>query len=263
MSKLCKILSVIAVVAIVIFASISVRAYTNNDVIDYITGEHEVNGRTLQLNQKNAARLKLYFEENPVTDDQANEIIAKLEDARNKLTAAGVSTASEVKAYDAINHATLELDVVTLIQEAGAIAGLDIEVDTVNEIVTIKDKDGNNIINPTDYLDLFGSNTPDAPNKPVDPDKPNKPEDPSKPVNPNKPNNSNNNNNNSNNNNSNSNNSNSNNNNASTTTTSTNNNTKGTKKLVYTGNDYSFVIKTIVAIVAVAIMGIVIKKYAK
>lgn len=272
MNKLCKILSVIAVIAIVIVVAISVQAYTNNDVIDYITRAHEINGRTLQLTTANALRLKLYFEENPVTDDQADAIIAKLDEAKNKLEASGASTATEVKAIPG-----LETEVVTLIQEAGAIAGLDIEVDTVNEIVTIKDNAGNNIIAPTAYLELFGSNTPvdpDDPNKPVDPEDPNKPvnpEDPNKPVNPDKPsnpedpskpNNSDNNNNNNNNTN-NSSNSNTNNANTSSTTTDKVVNQSTAKKLVYTGNDYSFIIKTIIAIVAVAITGVVIKKHAK
>lgn len=274
MNKLCKILSVIAVIAIVIVVAISVQAYTNNDVIDYITASHEINGRTLQLTTANALRLKLYFEENPVTDDQADAIIAKLDEAKSKLEASGASTATEVKAI-----AGLETEVVTLIQEAGAIAGLDIEVDTVNEIVTIKDKAGNNIIAPTAYLELFGSNTPvdpddpnkpvnpddpDDPNKPVDPEDPNKPvnpDKPSKPVNPDKPNNSDKNNNNNNNTN-NSNNSNANSANANKTTNKVVNKSTA-KKLVYTGNDYSFIIKTIIAIVAVAITGVVIKKHAK
>lgn len=274
MNKLCKIASVIAVIMVVIIASISVQAYTNNDVIDYITASHEINGRTLQLTTANALRLKLYFEDNPVTDDQADAIIAKLNEAKSKLEASGASTATEVKAI-----AGLETEVVTLIQEAGDIAGLDIQVNTVTEIVTIKDKAGNNIIAPTAYLELFGSNKPDDPKPPVDPDDPkppvdpddpNKPDKPDKPVNPdkpnkpvnpdNKPNNSDNNNNNNANNNSNSN---TNNANSSSTTTDKVVNQSTAKKLVYTGNDYSFIIKTIIAIVAVAITGVVIKRHAK
>lgn len=229
MNKLCKIMSIIVIMMMVILTTISVQAYTNEDVVNYITGVHTINGRTLQLSKSNCQRLKIYFEENPVTDAQADEIIAKLNEAKKKLDDSGAFRASQVSD-------SVKTEVVALIQAAGKIAGLDVEVDTVTETVSIKEiKNGNNIISATSYRQLFGSYTPDQ-------DKNNTTT------------------------NSTTNNNTTNNKTINKTVNTNNNSNSGSntgKKLVYTGNDYSFAIKIIVAIVAVAIVGVVVKKYAK
>lgn len=187
MNKLCKIMSTIVLMIAIISISISVNAYTNEDVISYVTRAHVVNGRTEQLNGTQRESLRKYLQENPVTDSEADEIIAKLDQAKALIDNSGATSLSQLSD-------NIKAEVVSLIKSAGAIAGLQVEVDTVNETVTIKDSNGNIIIPATSYSRLDNGNG----------------------------------------------------------------------KLVYTGNDNSVFVKSIVAIVAIAITGCVLKnKYAK
>lgn len=202
MNKLCKIVSMIVLMMVVISVSISVSAYTNDNVIAYITKAHTVNGRTVQLSSSQRESLKQYLQNNPVTDAEANEIITKLDTAKAKIDNSGATNLSQLSD-------SVKAEVVSLVKEAGSIAGLDVQVDTTNEIVTIKDSKGNTIISATSYSQFNGDVK------------------------------------------------------SSTTSGTQSSSTTTTTKLVYTGNDYSVVLKTIVAIVAIAIAGVIVKKYAK
>ncbi len=295
MNKLYRILTIVVIMVIAIVASIFVQVqafeYTNDGVIKYVTSAHEMNGVTLQLTTTNALSLKGYFLDNPVSDEEAREIIDNLELARKALEDAGVKTTSEVRGIPGLQD-----KVTDYIEKACDVAGLTLVIDTTKTPLEVGIKhNADNIITQNSYFALFGSNdldnpdkpvdpddpnkpvdpddpskpvdpddpskpvNPDDPNKPVDPDDPNKPvnpDDPNKPVNPSKPDNNN------------GNNGNSGSNNGSTDTTGSSNTgtvskTSTAKKLVYTGNDFSLVVRIGVAIVAVAILGIAVKKYAK
>lgn len=231
MNKIMKIVSVVAMMILVICMSNSVQAYNNEDVISYITKAHTVNGTTLQITESVAQRLTQFLKDNPVTDAKADIIIAKLEEAKAVL---GTSNSSTLEGVDN----AIKAEVIRLVKEAGKEAGLSIEVDTINNIVTVKDLKGNVIVSAKSYAQYFvrGNNNNNNNNT----------GNTEKPGNSNSANggtsvivNNNNNNNNSN-----------------------SNSSNGTK-LVYTGNDFSFVIKTILAIVAMASIGMVVKKYAK
>lgn len=263
MNKLYKILTIIAIMVIVMVASILVQVqafeYTNDGVIKYLTSAHEMNGVTLQLATPSALSLKGYFMDHPVSDEKAREIIDNLELAREALEDAGVKTTSEVRAIPGLQDKVMDY-----VEKACNAADLTLIVDTTKAPLEVAIKHGSdNIITQTSYFDIFGSNDvdepnqpvdPDEPNKPVDPDEPNKPvnpDEPNKPVDPSKPNN---------------NNGNTSSNSGSTTSSSntgTVSKTSTAKKLVYTGNDFSLAIRIVVAIVAVAILGIAVKKYAK
>ncbi len=234
MNKIMKIMSVVAMMILVICMSNSVQAYNNEDVISYITKAHTVNGTTLQITESVAQRLTQFLKDNPVTDAKADIIIAKLEEAKAVL---GTSNSGTLEGVDN----AIKAEVIRLVKEAGKEAGLSIEVDTINNIVTVKDLKGNVIVSAKSYAQYFvrGNNNNNNNNNTGNTEKP---------GNSNSANGGtsvivNNNNNNTNNN-------------------SNSNSSNGTK-LVYTGNDFSFVIKTILAIVAMASIGMVVKKYAK
>jgi len=216
MNKLMKLISMLFIMLLIISMSISVKAYTNDDVINYIRRAHTVNGRTMQLNKNESAKLEAYLRQNPVTNEQADEIIAKLEEARAKLESTGVNEMSKVS--DSVKS-----EVIDLIKSAANIAGLDIQVDTVNDIVTVKSlKTGEVIISSVTYQRLFLNS--DTNGKPVKPTKPIGSGETGQTTSP-------------------------------TTTTS--------GKLVYTGNDYTVIIKSVIAIVAVAIAIVTGKKVCK
>lgn len=217
MNKLCKIVSIAALIMIVISVTMTAQAYTNDNVIAYITKAHTVNGRTVQLSTNQRQSLTQYLQNNPVTDSEADEIIAKLDEAKAKIDNSGATNLSQL-------DQSIKAEVVSLVKSAGAIAGLDVQIDTVNEIVTIKDSNGNVIISATSYSEFTGKENGNK--------KGNQSNTSSSTQ-------------------------------SGNSSTSTSNSTTG-KKLVYTGKDYSVVIKTIIAIVAIAILGVILKnKYAR
>lgn len=220
MNKLLKIVSVLVMIVMIVSVSLSVNAYTNDNVIEYISKAHTVNGRTVQLSKTQRQSLTQYLQNNPVTESEADEIIGKLDSAKSKLDNSGATNLSQLSD-------SIKAEVVSLVKSAGSIAGLNVEVDTVNEVVTIKDSNGNSVVSATSYSQ-FNKN-PNKTNSTTNAD--NKQD-------------------------------NSNTNNSATNSTVTNTKKDSVPKLVYTGRNYS-VAKIIVAIVAVAIVGIVVKKYAK
>lgn len=142
MNKLSKIVSI--AILIIAVLSISVSAYTNADVIDYVTRAHTVNGRTAQLDKAQRESLSKYLRDNPVSNSEADEIIAKLDKAKSLIDHSGATSLSNLST-------SIKAEVVALIKEAGAIAKLDVEVDTVKETVTIKTRGGKTIIGATSY----------------------------------------------------------------------------------------------------------------
>ena len=155
MNKLYKIVSIIAIMVIVIVASIFVQVqayeYTNDGVIKYVTSAHEMNGVTLQLTQTNALSLKGYFMDNPVSDEKAREIIDNLELAREALEDAGVKTTSEVR-----NIPGLQEKVTDYIEAACDAAGLTLIIDTTKSPLEVAIKHGgDNIITQSSYFDVF------------------------------------------------------------------------------------------------------------
>ena len=211
MNKLSKIISVIVLMIVMISMSAVVNAATNDDVISYVTMAHTINGRTFQLDKAQRQSLTQYLKENPVTNSEAVEIIAKLSEANIRLVQTGATNASQVSER-------VRAEGVSLVKSAGEIAGLDVQVDISKEIVTIKTLDGKKTvvkaISYTKYLSDEKVTT--------------------------------------------------NNSNSSSNKTNTSTSNKTGNKLVYTGNDNSVAVKTIVAIVAIASVGLGVRKiYAK
>ncbi len=272
MNKLCKILMIlvimITVTSAVVFATGGV--HDKQYLINYIEDTHSVLNKTDKEDSnglvfiKAADRENLYkhLENYPLNEPaDIDAIIAKLEDAKSLLR----------KYYNSNDEASMGLNylnakekaqLLALVREAAAIAGLTVELDTMNEVATFRTiADGKAIAsaNYTNYNDIgvYEKDKPTPPPvDPNDPENPSEPNEPSNPTNPDKPNNKPDNG--SNNGGTGSTGSQST---GSTSTGSTSTTSKG--KLVYTGNDNAVGTKIIIAIVAVAGIGIVGNKYAK
>lgn len=206
MKKLLKILSLIVIM--IFMVTLSVQAYTNEDVISYVTKPHTVNGRTVQLSSGQRESLTQYLRNNAVTESEANDIIGKLDKAKSLIDNSGATNLAQLSE-------SIKGEVISLVKEAGRIADLDVQVDTKNETVTIKDLKGNTVISATSYSQFNGNPQTTAGTSAS---------------------------------------------NSGTSTTS-----KGSSsKLVYTGNNYKVELQAVIAIVAVAIAGILVKnKYAE
>ena len=131
MNKLSKIISVIVLMMVMISMSVVVNAATNDDVISYVTMTHTINGRTFRLEKMARESLTQYLRENPVSNSEADEIIAKLSEAKVKLEQSGATKVSQVSD-------SVKAEVASLVKSAGEIAGLDVQADVAKEIVTIK-----------------------------------------------------------------------------------------------------------------------------
>lgn len=207
MNKLSKIISVIVLMIVMTSMSMVVNAATNDDVISYVTMAHTVNGRTFQLDKTQRQSLTQYLKENPVTNSEADEIIAKLNEAKIKLEQTGATTVSQVSD-------SVRAEISSLVKSAVKIADLDIVFNTTKGTFSLKTLDGKKtIIKATSIFDLEikNQNVGDSNNN-----------------------------------------------------AGSSNSNKTGDKLVYTGKDDSVAIKTIVAIVAVASIGLGVRKiYAK
>ena len=147
MSKLNKVLVILALVAMVLSVTITVNASTNNDVIAYISKAHTVNGRTAQLSSSQIQSLTQYLNNNPVSDDEAGQIIANLENAKTTISNAGATKLSDLSE-------STKSQIMNYVKTAGSLAGLSVSFNTSNETVTIKDMNGNVIVSATSYSSL-------------------------------------------------------------------------------------------------------------
>lgn len=127
-SKL-SLMLVIAIIAISALAT-SVSAYTSADLANYITGSHSISGSQFELQASEKQQVKDYLANNPLSDAQATEIKNLLDQAKNTISATGSSNLNQIPD-------STKAQVVSLIKQAGNVAGLTVSVDTNAKTVTI------------------------------------------------------------------------------------------------------------------------------
>lgn len=137
--KLSK-LSLVLVLTILVVAALatSVSAYTSSDLATYITSEHNVGSNCYKLCDDPAQEVKDYLANNPVSDSQAEQIRNLLEQAINKASATGAIDLNQI-------DTETKMEIQSLIQQAGNVAGVSVSIDTVQKLVTIS-KNGTIIV---------------------------------------------------------------------------------------------------------------------
>ena len=108
--------TLLLVMLVVLVATTSMAA-TNADLIAYVTSDHKVAGGTAGLTADQRVRAKRYLTENPVTDAQADAIIAKGDELLAIMESAGVSDPSQLSKADKEKF-------MAIAQEAADILGL-------------------------------------------------------------------------------------------------------------------------------------------
>ena len=98
MKKLLAI-TLLLIVLVAMLATNSMAA-TNADLIAYIKADHKVAGQMVGITAGNRIKAERYLKENPVTDAQADAIIAKGEEIVALMNAAGVSDPSKLSKAD-------------------------------------------------------------------------------------------------------------------------------------------------------------------
>lgn len=129
--KLSRISLVIAIALVAIMAlSVSANAFSNADLADYITTTHMIGGTQYKLTDANAVAAKDYILNHPLTDAEATQVRDLLEQAKALVNGsdslANMSTAQKS-------------EVVSLLKQAGSVAGLTVTVNTNNNTITVSD----------------------------------------------------------------------------------------------------------------------------
>lgn len=128
--KLSKSLIMAFVFVAVITMSLSVNAFSNTDLITYLTNTQTVNGTSYVLSAEQQIAVKDYLNAHPVTDEVAESIKNDIETAKAKIAATGAKKPSEL-------NQTVKSEVISLVKSAGNKAGVDVVVDLQNKTVTI------------------------------------------------------------------------------------------------------------------------------
>ena len=83
-------ITLLLVITVAMMATTSMAA-TNDDLIEYIKADHKISGKMVGITAENRVKAERYLKENPVTDSQADAIIAKGNDLIALMESEGVS----------------------------------------------------------------------------------------------------------------------------------------------------------------------------
>lgn len=133
MNKVSKFLVMTVVILAVIAMSVSVSAFTNSDLISYVTSDQVVNGETYKFSDDQKTAITNYLTANPVSDDVAASVKEDIEEAKRQITATGATKADQVS--DAVKS-----KIISLLKSAGNKVGLTVTVNTQDKTVTLTEK---------------------------------------------------------------------------------------------------------------------------
>lgn len=131
--KLSKLTVALVVVLAIICLSTSVSAFSNQELINYLTGSHKVLNSDYQLDEQQKKDIRSYLKDNPVSDDEAAKIKAEVEAAKKEIDKSGAKNLDSVPA-DIQSKAAAKL------KAAGNIAGVNIDFNSKDKTAVITDK---------------------------------------------------------------------------------------------------------------------------
>ena len=135
MSKLSKLIVMAIVILAVVTMSVSVKAYTNSDVIGYVNNIHNVNNILFELKDNQKTALINYLTAHPVSDDVANSIKADIDAAEKQIANTGATNIDQISK-------DVKANVVALVKSAASKAGLTLTVNSADETFVVKSSDG-------------------------------------------------------------------------------------------------------------------------
>lgn len=130
-----KFLKVTIVLMAILLCSVSiVKAATTEELIEKISKTYTIAGEEYKASDLDIADAKRYLEQYPVSEEDADKIIAKIDEA--------VALANEYGEADLTKLSQAQKDkLMSLAQEAASIAGATISYDNKDKVITIY-KDG-------------------------------------------------------------------------------------------------------------------------
>ncbi|MCI8276863.1 MAG: hypothetical protein HFJ46_02905 [Clostridia bacterium] len=140
MNKVSKLLVMTIVILAVITLSVTVKAFSNADLIAYVTSDQTVNGETYKFSNDQKTAITNYLNAHPVSDEVAASVKEDIEEAKRQITATGATRADQISDE-------VQSKVMSLLKSAGSKIGVNVSFDTKNKTVTLKDKaTGTNIV---------------------------------------------------------------------------------------------------------------------
>ena len=130
-----KKLLTIALLVVLVFAVVTnVNAATKGELSAYLTKTHTVAGESVSISDADKVKIERYLSENEVTEEQADKVIAKVDEAIAVMNAAGESDVTKLSKAD-------KDKLVKIANEAASVLGLTISYDASTKTVSIY-KDG-------------------------------------------------------------------------------------------------------------------------
>lgn len=137
--KLSKIMTILAIVviALTVLATTvnAAESNANEDLRKFLTGKFTINNVTYQASEQSVKDLNQYLKNHTVTSAQVKEIKDLVNSAVNGMVAAGHSGANGVDP-----NAGYIKDVITKLEKAAKVLGLEATVDSANGTYTVKGK---------------------------------------------------------------------------------------------------------------------------
>lgn len=121
-------------IAILICSASMVKAATTDELVAYMSKTFTIAGEEITASQSDIINAKRYLQEYPVSSEDADKIMAKIDEAVKVLEDAGTTDFSKLSK-------TQKDNLTSIAQEAASIAGATISYDSKNKVVTIY-KDG-------------------------------------------------------------------------------------------------------------------------
>lgn len=140
MNKLLKLVVMAIVMLAIVAVSINVNAYTNNDLIAHLSDTYTIGDTTYRLKPEKQKVLKEYFEKN--ADIDADSIVKDLQAIDSKIKESKATSLDDI-------DATVGDEIIKLAQKAAKTAGLTVNIDSENGILSIVTEDGTALIEET------------------------------------------------------------------------------------------------------------------
>ncbi len=119
------------IVALMVFSGLTSTVYAKeNKILDYARGTHIVAGDVVKLSASDIVKIERFLNENEISDNDQNKIIAKLESIVTILDRTGTSNVTK------LDDATKE-QILNIAQEAANIAGVTLTYNNTDKILSI------------------------------------------------------------------------------------------------------------------------------
>lgn len=122
------------IVMLVAFLAGTVNAATESELLEYLSQEFTVGGETISISESDKVKIERYLNENEVTEEQADYVIAKVDEAVSILQSAGETDLTKLSRED-------KDSLISIANDAASELGLSVSYDASSKTISIY-KDG-------------------------------------------------------------------------------------------------------------------------